>query len=163
MKKLKIENLTAITDTREQTPFQFKELKTESQTLTTGDYSVAGFEQYICVERKSLSDLISCITTGRERFERELLRMKSYSKKIVVCEGSWTDIVTGKYRSKVTPKAVQNSIISFINRYGVPFHFCGSRVEAAAFTEQFLFDACKKFHEMCQKFDFEKPSAANPK
>lgn len=35
-----------------------------------------GLENHIAIERKTLNDLMSCLTTGRERFEKELYRSK---------------------------------------------------------------------------------------
>ena len=46
-----------IIDTREQIPWEFRDLPTEPGTLDTGDYSVSGLEHLIAVERKSLDDL----------------------------------------------------------------------------------------------------------
>ena len=68
---LKPEDITAIIDTREQQPLAL-ELDTVPGTLATGDYSVHGLEDLLTVERKSLDDLLGCMTSGRPRFEREL-------------------------------------------------------------------------------------------
>ncbi|MEA3163844.1 MAG: hypothetical protein QOE88_1662 [Verrucomicrobiota bacterium] len=45
---------------REQEPLVFKSLKSVRGTLLTGDYSVAGLEELCSVERKSISDPVSC-------------------------------------------------------------------------------------------------------
>ena len=58
-------------DTREQNPYAFK-TPSEVGTVPVGDYSISGLENHIAVERKELNDLIGCLTTDRERFEREL-------------------------------------------------------------------------------------------
>ena len=70
-------------DSREQRPYTFQNIKPEPpetimQGLTTGDYSVAGFESRICVERKSMIDLFGSVGTGRQRFEREMERMGKF-------------------------------------------------------------------------------------
>ena len=70
---------TILIDTREQTPLPFADLTTERRTLPTGDYSVLGFERDFIVERKSVADLVQSATFERERFERELVRMRGYS------------------------------------------------------------------------------------
>ena len=49
-----------VVDTREQEPLVFKSLKSVRGTLLTGDYSVAGLEELCSVERKSISDPVSC-------------------------------------------------------------------------------------------------------
>lgn len=71
----KIENqavMRLIIDSREQAPYDFAtyDVDTEPGTLHTGDYSLAGFEDRVAIERKSLDDLIACLCVGRERFER---------------------------------------------------------------------------------------------
>ena len=60
-------------DTREQKPFSFEryQVEIERATLPAGDYSLPGFEQCVAIERKELNDLIGCLCTGRERFERD--------------------------------------------------------------------------------------------
>ena len=50
-----------IIDTREQTPWSFPDgVLIERGTLATGDYTLAGLENIVAVERKSLADFISC-------------------------------------------------------------------------------------------------------
>lgn len=55
--------LSIIVDTREQQPFEFDPAKVETirQALTAGDYSLAGFEPSVSVERKSLEEYISSV------------------------------------------------------------------------------------------------------
>jgi len=57
---------TVAFDTREQLPFSFQQIHmdrkrafvmTQKRTLQTGDYSIVGYEDRLCVERKSLEDL----------------------------------------------------------------------------------------------------------
>ena len=70
--------ITIITDSREQTPLIFTNFPTVTAGLPTGDYSIAGLEDDFCIERKSLSDLYGSLTSGRDRFMRELQRMRAY-------------------------------------------------------------------------------------
>lgn len=83
---------TIIIDTREQTPLLFANLPTERRTLTTGDYSVLGFERDFSIERKTIEDLIQSATFERERFERELVRMRGYSFRRLLIVGTLADI-----------------------------------------------------------------------
>ena len=85
--KFSSDDVVAVIDTREQLPLELP-LRSITGTLPTGDYSVSGFEDLICVERKSLPDLIGCMTSGRTRFEKELQRMKAYDARCVVVECS---------------------------------------------------------------------------
>jgi DNA excision repair protein ERCC-4 len=115
--------------------------------LPTGDYSVRGFEDLICVERKSLPDLIGCMTSGRKRFERELQRMKAYPSRCVVVEATWKQLLEGDYRSRITSEAATHSVVSWISSFAVPFLFVGNRTAASDAVAYFLFTSTKKQHE----------------
>src|SRR5260370_30850848 len=68
-----------VVDTREQEPLSFHRLKAVCGTLISGDYSVAGLEELFAVERKTVSDLVGCcMGENRERFERELHRLRGF-------------------------------------------------------------------------------------
>ncbi len=129
-----------VKDTREQEPFLFSGYPVEvmPETLITGDYSIPGFIDRIAVERKSLSDLIGCFTTGRDRFTRELERLRGYESAVVVIEADFNELATGKYRSKLPPEAARQSIISMMQEYRMPFFFAGNRAKAEQFTFDFL-------------------------
>jgi ERCC4-type nuclease len=83
--------LTILIDTREQAPLKFATFPTEPATLATGDYSVQGLEDSITIERKSISDLIGSLTSGRERFQREIQRMLAYRSRTLLIVGDGTD------------------------------------------------------------------------
>ena len=144
--KFTSDDVLAIIDTREQLPLALP-LRTITDTLPTGDYSVSGFEDLICVERKSLPDLIGCMTSGRSRFERELQRMKAYEARCVVVEASWRQLRDGDYRSRITPEAATHSVVSWLSRFAVPFLFVDNRESAADAVAYFLFTSTKKYHE----------------
>ena len=106
--------------------------------LSAGDYSVGGLQGRISIERKSLSDLVSSLTHGRERFERELSKGRSYQFFAVVVEGSAQAILRGEYGpSKANPASVWESVAAFTARY-CPFIFMGDRQTAARWTESVL-------------------------
>lgn len=117
-------------DTREQAPFLFHGYPcvTHVETLHTGDYSIPG--QSIVIERKSLGDLCGCMTTGRERFERELERMKDFDSACVVVEEPLNSLTHGDYRSNLNPHSFEQSVLSFMIRYRVPFLFGHNRRHA---------------------------------
>jgi DNA excision repair protein ERCC-4 len=82
-------------------------LKTQSGTLVTGDYSIAGLESLFAVERKSISDLVGCcVGQGRERFERELHRLRGFRFRRLLIIGSEAQILKGEYHSNINPRAV---------------------------------------------------------
>ena len=88
-KNEKAPKYTVIRDTREQEGYYFSEydlcLGMIDQKLDTGDYSIVGLEDKICVERKGCVEELA-INLGQKKhtFLREIERMK---KVLDVCEG----------------------------------------------------------------------------
>ncbi len=113
-----------IIDRREQTPLPFPDgILTETGSLYTGDYSILGLETLFSVERKSLDDLAQSVTRERERFERELHRLRGFRFKRLLIIGTPSDLAEGRYYSKANPKAVQASVAAFECRYDIPVVF----------------------------------------
>jgi len=131
-----------IRDSREQQPFSFAswpDVEVTRATLTTGDYSLPGFTDLVAVERKNgVDELVSCLSRQRDRFEAELCRARGFERFYVVIEGTFIDVLGGRYRSQMTPKAVIASIAAFTNRYNIPFLFCGGRGAAEMMTYELL-------------------------
>ena len=147
--ELRPEDLVAICDTREQTPLDLSPIKTARGTLTTGDYSVAGLENIIAVERKSLDDLLGCIGRERERFDREMHRIVAYPCRMLVIEATWLDICAGTWRSKVHPNAVRGSILGWMAA-GMPIFFAQDHATAGRIVAHFLWiSARRRWEEAC--------------
>ncbi|WP_081678681.1 ERCC4 domain-containing protein [Desulfocurvibacter africanus] len=130
-----------LVDSREQAPFSFDryECETASAGLATGDYSLAGLEDRVAVERKSLDDLIGCLMgAGRERFERELARAAALDRFAVVVEASFQDLAESRYRSRMKPHAALQSVLAFQVRHGSPFFWAGNRAGAEYAVFHFL-------------------------
>lgn len=127
-------------DTREQTPYLFTGYPVEitTGTLNAGDYSIPGFTDLVTVERKELSDLLGCLTHDRERFTRELERLRGYETAALLIEARLETIQAGKYRSRITPDAAVQSIISFMGRYRLPVFFAPNRTAGEHFIYDFL-------------------------
>lgn len=141
-----------IIDSREQRPFDFLsqngDIETERGTLDTGDYSVAGLESRVAVERKSLADLVTCLGVERERFQREMQRAAALEAFCVVVEAPWLALAEGKYRSRLSPASAMASVMAFTARHRVPFLFAGNREKAEVVTALFLRQYVKgKEHE----------------
>lgn len=145
--------MQVIVDTREQRPFTFEHERYDVQiqpgTLSIGDYSLRGLEDKVAVERKSLPDLVQCLSRERSRFEKELQRGAALDAFAVVVEASWADLAGGNFRSQLNPHAACQSILSFMSRYRVPFLFAGSRAAAEyvawGFLRQYLEGARKRW------------------
>ena len=50
----------------------FEDVTTEAGSLPPGDYFLEVYAKRVAVERKSLADLVACLSHERERIEREL-------------------------------------------------------------------------------------------
>jgi len=135
-----LKDFTIVIDTREQQPYTFA-CSAVQRALDAGDYSVAGCESQIAVERKSLPDFVRTVIHDRERFQSELDKLASYTFACIVVEADLDEVLRGLKQSElrmVTPAAVLGSALHIAMRYRVPVYWCGSRQAACAFTEAFL-------------------------
>lgn len=124
-------------DSREQNPLVFSKLATVTGTLMTGDYSILGLEELFSVERKSIGDLVSCCCAGnRDRFERELHRLRGFRFKRLLIVGSEDAILAERYRSNIKPQAIIATLGAFEIRYDVPVVFKPTPEAAAAQIER---------------------------
>jgi DNA excision repair protein ERCC-4 len=139
-----LNNLTIIVDSREQAPFSFPGHRTARAALQAGDYSVFGLEHVVAVERKSLDDLLGCLTTGRDRFERELMKARPYRFFAVVCEAPLSRILDGDYQSGMEREAAFQSVMTFSVRYRLPFFFARNRAEAERIALSLLLKAARE-------------------
>ena len=132
--------LPIVVDTREQRPFAFhgRPVAVRVCALEAGDYSLAGFERRIAVERKSLVDLVGVLGRDRERFVRELARLRGYDCAAVVVEEPEIMLRTGRYRGGLNPSAAWQSVIALSARFRVPFFFCKDREDAEGVTFDIL-------------------------
>jgi ERCC4-type nuclease len=137
---------TVLQDTREQAPWAFQGLLVERRlwivrrrvaTLQTGDYSIAGCEDRLVVERKSASDLVGSVTAGNARFRREHERMQAVVAAggfaCVIVEGSLAaicDELDQEAGRRVTSESILGAVASWPQRYGVHWLFAGDRRRA---------------------------------
>ena len=115
-----------LVDTREQTPFDFLGHPTKTETLPFGDYSLEGFIRDICIERKSLPDLIACVGRERDRFEKELLALRGYRFRAVIIEADLKEIFTGRWRGEIQPAHVLGSINGWRAKLQIEFIYAGN-------------------------------------
>ena len=139
-----------IIDTREQQPYSFNG-PVEVGTLSTGDYSICGLENHIAVERKTIDDLIGCLTKDRDRFERELHKGRALDYFCLVIEGNLSDLANGRYRSKMLPKSAIQSLMAFSVRYRLPIFFCENRKYGARVTESLLLKYAREIEKRFKK------------
>jgi ERCC4-type nuclease len=128
-----------ITDTREQTPLAFHRLPSIRGTLQSGDYSISGLEHQFAIERKSIADLVGCcVGDNRERFERELHRLRGFRFARLLIIGSEAEITAQRYHSNISPKAVLHTLRAFEARY-IPVVWEPIEQKAAGLIEQWAF------------------------
>ena len=129
--------LTIVVDRREKVNkhitdyFDKNKVKYIERSMSVGDYSAMlgdmTMEGSISCERKnSIDELASCMTAGRDRFEREFLRAKANGTKVflIIENASWSDILLHNYRSKLAPKSLIASLLSWQVRFNITVIFC---------------------------------------
>lgn len=138
-------DVTIVIDTREQQPYLFPACNTIIAGLETGDYSIAGMEEFVSVERKSLQDFIACCGRERERFKKELKRLHMIKHCMIVLEAGYEQIMAGTWPGCITPDHVVSSIASWTARF-CPIALAGNRIHANDFTQRFLM-AVARFYQ----------------
>jgi ERCC4-type nuclease len=128
-----------IIDSREQAPLTFQKLESERGTLQSGDYSVQGLEHLFAVERKSIQDLVASVTRERDRFERELHRLRGFRFKRVLIVGNESQIINRQYRGNANPKSILHSLYAFECRYDIPFIWGGGEGRCSQLVERWAF------------------------
>ena len=140
--ELRPDQVMAILDTREQLPLDLHPLRVEVAGLDTGDYWLKGLEHLVAVERKGLSDLLACIGSERERFDR---RFNAYSaiRFVPDCRihmgrsGGGRVAVEGygRRRHRVATRSVA---------IGIPVIMAGVHERAGRYVSRLLFTAARR-------------------
>lgn len=120
-----------ITDTHEKQALDFSNYEDEfeviNKKLATGDYTIEGLEDKLCIERKaSVSEIARNVC--EKRFKRELDRMLAFKYRFIVCEFSITDILRfplncdlpAKIKSKI--KITGNFILACLTQFAVKYN-----------------------------------------
>ncbi len=141
--RLKPEHVVAVVDTREQRPWNLAPLRSVTDTLATGDYTIRGLEHVVCIERKSLADLLSCVGRERARFDREVQRLLAYPTRALVVESTWKEIEVGEWRNQVHPSAVIGSLLGWIGR-GLPVIMAGDHCRGGKYASRLLFTVARR-------------------
>ncbi len=145
---------TILVDGQEKAPYHFDGMKTDASMksrpmsvstswahLKTGDYSIDGWKKHVTVERKSLEDLYRTLGQHRERFEREHVRMAGFGagNSCVIIEANWNQILNHPpRRSRLLPKTVFRTFLSWSQKYAVPWIAVEDRRMAEVTTFRFL-------------------------
>lgn len=134
---------TVIIDSREKQPLVFANLPSASGTLQAGDYSVRGLEHLVAAERKNVDDLLTCVGRERDRFKRELQRLRAYRFRLLVVEADALTLESGAWRSQVSPASVLGSLAAWTAQFCLPIWLARDHDMAGRFVERFLFQAAR--------------------
>lgn len=146
-------------DTREQRPWQF-EIYDQCQaqqvvTLKTGDYTVKGLEDIVCIERKRTTGEIA-LNLGKKAkaFEAEMQRMSKYEYAYIICEFSANTLIAYPSGSgipkkqwsklRMNGKFMHKRLMEWCEKYGVECIFCNNKYEAELKTLEILYDRYSK-------------------
>ncbi len=135
-----------IKDTREQTGLFVtlpKGLVIVRDTLKYADYSIKGFEDCIAIERKSIPDLLTSVTSEGERFKRELLELAKYERKYILVEGLESETLCFHPDRKIHPNAIRQALASIEAKLGIPIHFAESTKDAERWLLDFFIKVFK--------------------
>jgi hypothetical protein len=131
------EALEIIVDAHERYPFRFaaRHVRTARRGLACGDYAISQGGRLVgSVERKSLEDLVSSLTSGRLRFA--LAELAGLPRAAVVVEAGYARIFAQPYVAGAT---VADGLAELQIRYpSVPIVHCDSRKFAEEWTYRFL-------------------------
>lgn len=140
---------TIIKDTREQDGYTFEPSSSRYHTckgminrkLDTGDYSIEGLEDKLCIERKaSVVEFANNIGHDTVRFTKEIERMKSFPFRFIILEFSLSDLMNFPEGSgipegdwgklKITNKFMLRKIMEFQMHDDIHVMFCDSKKNA---------------------------------
>jgi DNA excision repair protein ERCC-4 len=100
------------------------------------------------VERKSIGDLVNCcMGENRQRFERELRRLRGYRFKRLLIVGSRGEIEVMRYHSRISPKAVLGSLSAWEIRFDCPVVYCATPELASREIERWVWYFCRELVE----------------
>jgi hypothetical protein len=130
-------DLTIVVDAHEQYPYRFADAQVSvvRRGLPCGDYAVVVDGRLVAsVERKSLPDLVSSLTSGRLRFA--LGELSGLPRAALVVEDRFSQVFA---QQRVRPALVADGLAELQVRFpGVPIVFCETRALAEQWTYRFL-------------------------
>ena len=147
------DGFSLVIDTREQLPLfqgtEYENLPVERRALKHGDYSVAGYENNIMIERKMIGDLTAYITANREKTIKKLEAMAKLEWKGLALELEEIELYLPKMFTKVPPEVFRQTLVSWEIRYGLHIYTSGNR----KWIERWILDHLLKFYRIKTELD----------
>jgi hypothetical protein len=115
----------------------------EIGTLKTGDYTLRGYENLLCIERKaSVSEIATNLGKKKKTFEREMERMMDFRLSFIILEFDLKDVLMfpegtnipqrARSKIKITSKYLLRTLTEFQFKYNSKILFCGNKENAQA-------------------------------
>jgi len=140
-------------------------------TLHTGDYTLKGYEDIVCVERKaSVSEIAMNLGRKKKPFQEEIERMKDFHFSFLILEFDMNDVLkypegsrvpkNARSKVKVTGKYLLKCLMEFEIWYDTKIIFCGNKQNAFLVTNSIfkrlteLFDRGSDDETASRGFDF---------
>ena len=153
-----------IKDTREQDGYTFESFTGRYTSckgmvvkkLDTGDYSLEGLEDRLCIERKGrVSELAINLGKDKARFMREIERMQEFEFPFLVLEFSLDDVIKfpegadipegNMSKVKITGKYLLKMLVEIQMNYNIPVYFCDNKRNAKTLINSIF----KRVNERC--------------
>jgi hypothetical protein len=157
---------TILIDEQEKIPFTFVGLtadaENESRPLIVptqrkslgpshGDYSLAGHEGRVAIDRKSVDDCISTVLgwgDRREQFMRTLEYLAGLRVSAIIVEGSFANVLSNAYATNnksasENRKILHRQILAWMQDFRTPWIFCDDR----RFAEKTTFQTLRRYHQ----------------
>ena len=134
-----------VKDTREQKGWNFSPYAQcegmIEQKLDTGDYTILGMEDYVCVERKaSVEELAMNLGSKKRAFMNEIQRMKEFPHRVLVLEFSMQDVIDFPKgtdiphhqleKIKISGRYMMRCLLEFQIFDDIDVMFCGNKYNA---------------------------------
>ena len=147
--------ITIIHDDREKDPWDQEFLGSEfivkRKRLKTGDYTIGGMDEILCIEKKSNWEELALnigVKRNRDNFEAELRRMQEYKVRILIIHDYYSRLrVMSSFRhTRTPPSTVMGWLFNIQLEYGIQVMPIGPKPIAKMQVRQIL----KKLHEFRQ-------------
>lgn len=155
-------SFNVIVDTREKSPWDLtsssiREIK--YQKLDTGDYSVEGLEDQLCIERKmSVSEIAQNV--NQKRFANELERMLGFRWKYLLIEATFDEVSNFPVLSDLPPNILKRlkvkgpylvkCLTRMQTKYDLHVIYCGNRSNASWIAQNLMKEAVRITNEEAQ-------------
>lgn len=144
---------TIIVDTREQHPWSFDDHLVANKKLDTGDYSIEGMENLLCIERKNgIAEIANNMTESR--FVDVIERMKSYKHSYILIECDYdqmmhypigSDVPKRLWKQiKISPAFIMKFLTELSVYHGIHVIFCGN----PSWAEKTALSIMKRVHKL---------------